>query len=315
MKRTLPVFLVLLMIPLPLFGRGGAEQSSSGTETAGALEVYCYDSFASEWGPGPAIAAAFEEQTGIQVNLHAPGDAVTVLNQLIVEKDRPVADIVIGLDNSLLTRALDAGILQKYKSPELKTVPQELVFDTSFHMLPYDYGHFAVCYDSGVLKTPPESLEELTGPEYKNSLVLMDPRTSSPGLGFLLWTAAVYGEQWQNYWKRLQPSILTITDSWSQAYTMFTAGEAPLVLSYGTSPVYHAEYEKSTRYRAAEFSEGHIMQIEGMGVVSGAKHPEAARAFIDFMLQAESQNTLAMSNIMLPVNSTVSLPPSFDFAL
>ncbi len=321
MKRTLHFFL-LFFTSLTVFAGGSGEKSPQSmqngqpsADAAGPLEIYCYDSFASEWGPGPAITAAFQEQTGIEVNLHAPGDAVTVLNQLIVEKERPVADVVIGLDNSMLSRAVEAGVLEAYKSPKLETVPEELVFDSSFFLLPYDYGHFAICYDSAALKNPPQSLEDLTRPEYADSLVLMDPRTSSPGLGFLLWTAAVYGSQWEDYWKRLQPSILTITDSWSQAYTMFTAGEAPLVLSYGTSPVYHVEYEESQRYRAAEFSEGHITQIEGMGLAAGTQRPAAAKAFIDFMLGAESQNILAMSNIMFPVNSRVELSPSFDYAL
>jgi thiamine transport system substrate-binding protein len=304
------ITLFFLVLPFHLAARG--ESGDGGGDT---LNVYCYDSFSSEWGPGPAIAEAFLKTTGVRIEFNAPGDAVTVLNQLILEKNRPRADVVIGLDNSLLPRALEAGILEPYKSPGLDNVPERLLFDKTFSMLPFDYGHFAICYDSEVLTDPPTSLEDLTAVRFVDSLVLMDPRTSTPGLGFLLWTVAAYGDDWENYWRRLKPSILTVTDGWSQGYTLFTAGEAPMVLSYGTSPVYHAEYEGTDRFRAAEFSDGHVVQLEGMGIVAGTQNRSAAESFIDFMLSEEAQMSVAMGNIMLPVNSNLDLPESFSAAM
>jgi len=276
---------------------------------------YCYDSFSSEWGAGPDIAEEFFGETGISVIYNAPGDGVTVLNQLILGKGKTGGDVVVGLDSSLLHRALEAEILESYRSPALETLPRELLFDDTWHLLPYDYGHFSICYDSDVLKVPPGSLEDLCADDYADALILMDPRTSTPGLGFLLWTVAVYGDDWPDYWQRLRPSILTITDGWSQGYTLFTAGEAPMVLSYGTSPVYHAEYENSKRYRAAEFSDGHILQVEGMGILKGTENRSSAELFIDFMLGDFAQKTLAVKNIMFPANTEISLPESFDTAL
>jgi len=295
----------------------GTLSAAGKTETSAekTLNVYCYDSFSSEWGAGPDIADDFFRETGISVIYNAPGDGVTVLNQIILEKDRTEGDVIIGLDSSLLNRALDSGILESYRSPALEAVPREFIFDDTWHLLPYDYGHFAVCYDSEVLKDPPRSLEDLCSDEYADSLILMDPRTSTPGLGFLLWTVAAYGDSWEDYWHRLKPSILTITDGWSQGYTLFTAGEAPMVLSYGTSPVYHAEYENSRRYKAAGFSDGHILQVEGMGIIKGTENRRSAEMFIDFMLGDSAQKTLALKNIMFPANSGITLPESFDTAL
>jgi thiamine transport system substrate-binding protein len=287
----------------------------SGDSNEPALRVYCYDSFSSEWGPGQAIAEAFYESSGIRLEFNAPGDAVTVLNQLILEKNTPGADVVVGLDNSLLNRALEAGVLEAYESPGLKDVLTSAKFDPSHHLLPFDFGHFAVCYDTRVIKNPPESLEDLTSSRYEKSLVLMDPRTSTPGLGFLMWTRAVYGERWPDYWKRLRPSILTVSDGWSQGYTLFASGEAPMVLSYGTSPVYHQEYEKTDHFKAAEFSDGHPVQIEGMGIVRGTEFRKESEAFIDFMLGPVAQGILAVGNIMLPVKSDTVLPESFSAAL
>ena len=313
MKPTrLFVFFTLLvfLISQTLSAAGGKEKKEEKV-----LNVYCYDSFSSEWGAGPEIAKRFYEETGIQVIFNAPGDGVTVLNQLILEKGRTRADVVVGLDNSLLERVLDADILETYQSPALANVPDELIFDKSMHLLPYDFGYFAICYDSELIKNPPQSLEDLCSDKYADSLILMDPRTSTPGLGFLLWTVEVYKENWPDYWRRLKPSILTITEGWSQGYTLFTAGEAPLVLSYGTSPVYHAEYENSTRYKAAEFSDGHLLQVEGMGIVKGTQNRAEAEMFIDFMLNESSQKTLALSNIMFPANRDTELPESFEMAL
>jgi len=303
------VFL-LSIIPLPLSASGKNEVPDEKV-----LNVYCYDSFSSEWGAGPAIAESFYNETGIRVLYNAPGDGVTVLNQIILDNNKSYGDVVVGLDSSLLNRTLEADILEVYDSPMLENVSQELVFDKTLHLIPYDYGHFAICYDSDLMPDPPGSLEDLCSEKYTDSLILMDPRTSTPGLGFLLWTVSVYGEKWPEYWKRLKPSILTITEGWSQGYTLFTAGEAPMVLSYGSSPVYHAEYEGKDNIRAAAFSDGHILQIEGMGILKNTENRKEAELFIDFMLNEQSQKTLAMSNIMFPVNNSVELPESFEMAL
>lgn len=312
MKRTFLFSIFIILISGSVFLTVGCSKDADVPEI---LNVYCYDSFSSDWGPGPMIAEDFTAETGIEVVYHAPGDAVTVLNQLILEEGRSPADVVVGLDNSLLERAMESDLLTAYESPALSGVDESLIFDPGYFLLPYDYGHFAINYDSAVLENPPTSLEELTDSEYADSLVLMDPRTSTPGLGFLLWTVAVYGEDWPEYWERLKPSILTIADGWSQGYALFTSGEAPMVLSYGTSPAYHAEYEDTDRYRAAEFSDGHIAQIEGVGILKSTAYPEAARTFVDFMLGSSAQYSLAMANIMLPVTDAVELPESFDLAL
>jgi len=251
---------------------------------------------------------------GVSVELHAPGDGVAVLSELIMEKENPKADVVIGLDNNLLSRTLSEGILEPYKAKELSKIAGDLLFDESYHLTPYDFGYFAICYDKENITDLPASLEDLTKEKYKDSLVLMDPRTSTPGLGFLLWTIAVYGDDYLEYWDRLKPTILTITEGWSSAYGLFLNEEAPLVLSYSTSPVYHAEYEESTRYGALKFRDGNYEHIEGMGIVKGTKHRDLAEKFIDFMLTDSSQKTLSLSNIMFPAVTETELPESFKYA-
>jgi len=278
------------------------------------LVIYAYDSFASEWGPAPIVIPAFEKATGIKVELVVPGDAGQVLARAIDEKKAPVADLLIGIDGNLLPKALAAGVLSAYKPKNSEVLQPNLVLDSEWRITPYDWSSFAIIWDSEKLANPPASLEDLTKPEYARKLILMDPRTSTPGLGFVAWTAAEYGDGLADYWKRLKPSILTMSPGWDTGYGLFTSGEAPLVISYTTSAAYHAEYETAGRYRALEFPEGHPVQIEGAGIVAKARHRKAAEAFIDFMLTREFQEVLPLTNWMYPVLPGIELPASYSAA-
>ncbi|HKK66526.1 MAG TPA: thiamine ABC transporter substrate binding subunit [Clostridia bacterium] len=320
MKKTLIGAIVIVALAIAaaiLFipGTSEAESQDEGQTTeAEELIVYAYDSFASDWGPGPEISERFEQEYGITVRLQSVGDAGQVLQKAILEKDDPKADILIGIDNNLITRAKNEDVLEAYTTPNLDKVPQDLVFDPQHYVTPYDYGYFSIIYDTEKIDTPPTSLEDLTAPRFEDKLILMDPRTSSPGLGFLMWTIYAYGDEFTEYWEQLQSSILTISEGWDSGYGLFTSGEAPLVLSYTSSPAYHVEYEDSQRYQAALFEEGHYMQIEGVGMVKDAPHPEAAKRFIDFVLTEGFQEVIPLTNWMYPVLPEIELPESYDFA-
>ena len=277
---------VILMIPFLSCTR------RSSSEAEKVLVIYAYDSFASKWGPAPVVIPIFEEATGIKVELVAAGDAGQVLARVIEEKEAPRADIIIGIDNHLLPKAIQADVLEVYKPAGASRIKPGLVLDPQWRLTPFDWSTFAIIWDSELLAVPPSSLEDLTKPEYRKKLILMDPRTSTPGLGFLAWTKAVYGNDLADYWKRLAPSVLTMAPGWDTGYGLFTRGEAPLVLSYTTSAAYHAEYETAGRYRALEFPEGHPVQIEGAGIIKGAKNRKAAEAFLDFMLSPDFQNAI-----------------------
>jgi thiamine transport system substrate-binding protein len=279
-------------------------------EELNKLVIWTYDSFVSEWGPGPEISRKFEETSGIKVSWVSHGDAGLLLARLLMEGENSGADIILGLDNNLAGRALDSGLLEAYRPEGAESIFLELIIDPAFRLIPMDYSYFAIVYDSEGLPSPPKSLEDLTDGRFARSLILIDPRTSSPGLGFFGWVREVYGNNWQDYWRRLKPSILTITESWSSAYGLFTSAEAPMVLSYTTSPGYHLEYEESERYRAAIFTDGHPLQIEAAGLLRAAKNKENAKAFLDFMLSSDFQSVIPLTNWMYPVID-IPLPPSF----
>ncbi len=312
MKRLCVILLTVLVAATPVFA-GGAQEKPVEIETR-TLTVYAYDSFVSDWGPGPVVAAGFTEATGIELNLVSMGDSGQVLQRTILEKNAPKADVVIGIDNNLLYKALEEDVFAPYESPALQHIDESLQFDPSNHVLPFDYGFFSIIYNTEVITNPPTSLEELTNERFEDSLIIMDPRTSSPGLGFLLWTIAEYGDEVFTYWDRLESSLLTITDGWDTGYGLFTNGEAPMVLSYTTSPAYHVEYEDTNIYQAAIFDEGHYLQIEGVSLVRGAQNEEEAKIFIDYLLSAEAQDMIPLTNWMYPTHSDVVLPASYDYA-
>jgi len=279
------------------------------------LTIYTYDSFNSEWGPGPIVFKRFEDQCSCRLKVVSAGDSGTLLNRAILEKENPKADILLGLNNSELEKSFSYDLWEPYRSKLFEKIPQDLRVDKKYRVTPFDYGFIAFVYDSKKINNPPKSLQDLIDPKYRRKIVIENPKTSSPGLSMLHWTIAVYGEEdYLDYWKMLQPNLLSVTDGWSAAYGMFTKGEAPIVLSYITSPAYHLEYEKTERFRAAIFQDGHFRQIEFAGIIKGTKHIKMAKKFIDFMLSDKFQNEIPLKNWMFPIIQYESLPDSFRIA-
>jgi thiamine transport system substrate-binding protein len=274
------------------------------------LVVYTYESFIAEWGPGPAIKQAFEAECDCTLEWVGVQDGVAILTRLKLEGEGARADIVLGLDQNLIVEARQTGLFAPHETPtDDVNVPIEW---TDEIFLPYDYGHFAVVYDREAISDPPTSLEDLVGGDSRQKIVLQDPRTSTPGLGFLLWMKAVYGDEAEAAWERLRPRVLTVTPGWSEAYGLFTQGEVPMVLSYTTSPAYHMIEEDTERYAAAEFSDGHYVQIEVAGRLATSQNPDLARQFLAFMTGPGFQDHIPTGNWMFPAGRTSQpLPDAF----
>ncbi len=280
------------------------------------LRVYTYDSLAADYGLGPIVVPKFEAECGCTVELIAAGDAGQVLSRLVLEKNNPKADLVIGIDNTFKEKAIEAGVLEKFTPENISVVPQELRFDKEGYLTPYDYGFMAFVYDKTKIRPAPQSFEDLLDERFRDRIVIENPRTSSPGLALLLWTVAVYGENgFLEYWAKLKPNILTVTAGWDGAAGLFGAGEAPVYLSYATSPPYYVQFEENENFLAAEFKEGHFLQVEGMAIVKGTQKQELAGQFIEFALTEKFQAEIPLTQFMFPVNENVQMPESFDFAL
>lgn len=262
------------------------------------LTVYTYESFVSDWGPGPKVKAAFEKTCDCTVNFVAVADGVALLTRLKLEGASSEADVALGLDTNLIQEAKDTGLFASHGiDTSAASIPGGFS-DTVF--VPYDYGHFAVVYDTQTIKNPPKSLKDLVEGDPSQKIAIEDPRTSTPGLGLLLWVKSVYGDQAPQAWAKLKNRILTVTPGWSEAYGLFTKGEAPMVFSYVTSPAYHMMEEKTDRYQAAAFSEGHYIQIEVSGRLKSSKNPELAQKFLSFTLSPDFQAIIPTTNWMMP---------------
>lgn len=293
LKKLLPL---LALVAAPVFAKP-------------LLTVYTYDSFSADWGPGPAVKKAFEADCGCELKFVALEDGVSLLNRLRMEGKNSKADVVLGLDNNLLEAASQSKLFAKSGVPaSAVSVPGGWDNDT---FVPFDYGYFAFVYDKNKLKNPPKSLKELVEGEQKWRVIYEDPRTSTPGLGLLLWMQKVYGDKAPEAWQKLAAKTVTVTKGWSEAYGLFLKGESDLVLSYTTSPAYHIIEEKKDNYAAANFAEGHYLQVEVAARTAVSKQPELAEKFLKFMVSPGFQNAIPTGNWMYPV-TTVALPAGFD---
>ena len=279
--------------------------ASAATDT---LTVYTYDSFVSKYGPGPKIKAAFEKDCNCEVNFIAAEDGVSILNRLKIEGVKAKADVILGLDNALMFDAKETGLIADHQQDLSALNPILSWTDSQF--VPYDYGYFAFIYDSTKITQPATSLRQLVDSDAK--VIYQDPRTSTPGQGFMFWMNAVYGDQTNAAWKQLASHTVTVSKGWWEAYSMFLEGGADYVLSYTTSPAYHMIVESESKYKAAQFSEGHVSQIEVAAALNTSSQPELAQAFLKFLISAEAQAILPVTNWMLPVRKDTALPEQFS---
>jgi thiamine transport system substrate-binding protein len=278
--------------------------TSVAAETS-VLTVYAPDYFGSEWGPGPAIETAFEAECDCDLEF-VTGD---VLPRLLLEGSRTEADIVIGLNTDVTLKARESGLFGTHglDTTDL-TMPIEWTDDT---FVPFNWSYVAFVYDNTKIETPPTSFEELLAME-DIKIVIQDPRSSISGLALLLWVKAIYDDEAENAWERFAPKILTVTQGWSEAYGMFTDGEADMVLSYTTSPAYHLIAEDDATKSAAIFDEGHYFMAELVGKIEATDNPELADAFMSFVLSDAFQSIIPEGNWSYPAKLDASrLPEKF----
>lgn len=295
------------------------------------LTVVVHDSFAVS----EDVLAAFEAETGITVEILRGGDAGVMVNQSILSKDNPLGDVLYGVDNNFLSRALDNDLFVPYESPLLADVPDEFELDAEHHVTPVDYGDVCLNYDVSYFEENalplPETLSDLTQPEYAGLLVVENPASSSPGLAFLLATVAEFGTPendtdddgytYLDYWTELRANDVLAVDDWTTAYysefsgSTGSEGTRPIALSYASSPpveVFFMETPPDTAPTGAIVADGMCFrQIEFVGILEGTDNPSAAQQFVDFMLNVEFQEDMPLQMFVFPVNENAELPEVF----
>lgn len=290
------------------------------------LTLLTHDSFAVT----PEIMAVFESQNNVTVNVLRAGDAGAMVNQAILTRDNPLADVLYGVDNTFLSRALDANIFEPYRAAGVEAVPAPLRLDARERVTPIDYGDVCINYDKEAFDDAnpvPQTLADLAKPQYSGQLVVEDPGTSSPGLAFMLATIARFGETgnytWLDYWADLRDNDVAIVSGWSEAYeSTFSGGsgqgDRPLVVSYATSPVAEVFYAspQPAESPTGVMTDGCFRQVEFAAVLAGAKQPELARKLVDHMLSPTFQTDIPLNMFVFPAVPTTYLEPVFsDFAV
>lgn len=284
------------------------------------LTVMTHDSFSISEN----VVADFEKANNVKVVFLQSGDAGEALNKAILTKNAPLADLLFGVDNTFLSRALSADIFEAYQSPALASVPAEFPPDPTHQVTPVDYGDVCINYDKAYFadkKIPvPGSLEDLTKPEYKNLLVVENPATSSPGLAFMLATRVHFGEGYLDYWRALKENGVVVVDGWETAYyTNFSGssgkGQQPMVVSYASSPAAEVVYADTILADAPTASilgpDTCFRQMEYVGILKGTSQRTLAEKFVDFMLSTQFQEDMPLQMFVYPVNQNVKLPEVF----
>jgi len=299
---------------------GSAEPSADAA--APTLVLASHDSFSVS----EEVIRAFEAENNVSLQFLQMGDAGEMLNKLILAKDAPLADVVFGVDNTFLSRALNGDIFTPYESPELANIPDALKLDAENRLLPVDFGFVNINADAGWFADKglplPETLEDLIKPEYAGLLVVQNPATSSPGLAFLLATIGHFGEEgYLDYWRALGENDVLISDSWSDAYfSNFTvgsdgAGDRPLAVSYSTSPPADVLYASDGRSEPASVNinppDGTFRQVEFIGILAGTEQQDLAEKLVDFILSQRFQEDMSLQMFVYPANANAQLPDLF----
>lgn len=319
------VLMTVLSLVLMACGSAAAPQAPAEPTTAPAtdapaaatLTVMTHDSFAIS----EEVIAQFEQANNVDVVIVNAGDAGSTLNKAILTKDAPQADVLFGVDNTFLSRAIEADIFEAY-APNV-TFRAEATADKSGPLVPIDFGYVLINYDKAALATaglePPQSLADLLKPEWKSKLVVENPATSSPGLAFFLATVAEFGPSgWQEYWRGLRANDVLVADDWSTAYyTHFSGssgkGPRPLVVSYSTSPAAELYFSEGTMTEppTGNVAFGVFRQVEYAGILKGTAQGALAQKFIDFMVDAPFQNDIPLQMFVYPASEKGIIPELF----
>ncbi|SLN10010.1 Thiamine-binding periplasmic protein precursor [Aquimixticola soesokkakensis] len=269
--------------------------STATLASAETLTVYAPDYFGSEWGPGPAIAAAFGELCdGCELE-YVTGD---LLPRLKLEGARTDADVAIGFNTDVMKDARETGLFAP-SNVDLSGLTLPIAWDDDI-FVPFNWGYTAFVYDNTKIANPPTSFKALVESDEDWNIAIQDPRTSASGLALILWAEAVFGEDTPAMWAQFAPKIITVTQGWSEAYGLFTDGEVDMVLSYTTSPAYHIIAEEDDTKSAALFSEGHYFMAETAAQLASTDQPELAQKFMDFILSEPFQSLIATANWSYP---------------
>ncbi|MGZ3742411.1 MAG: thiamine ABC transporter substrate-binding protein [Pseudobdellovibrionaceae bacterium] len=307
------LFITVVFVGLFIAVINKAPEENKHQESKPILRIFGYTSFIGQWGPGPGLKAIFEKDCDCQVQYIEGSDSGVLLQRLKIEGDSLGADLVVGLDQFDLQKALAEQKWRELNISGLDVYDEVKPALQNNYFVPFDWGVIAFVARKNELTSPPKNLDDLLEPELKRKIALEDPRTSSPGLQFLYWVIHAKGEEEGfKYIQKTMDQVHSYAPTWSAAYGLFTKKQAKIALSYVTSPLYHQLEEKNNDFIALEFTEGHPIQFEFLGIPESCKNCELAEKFVNLILSNEGQKLIMQKNYMFPIVKNVKEGTPFE---
>jgi len=275
------------------------------------LTVYCTDDILS-LGFGRKLFAPFEKANKCEIQVVNCDDGGNMVERLKREKKKPLADVILGLHQGFMEEVLNEELLQPYQAKRLQLFDKNYLFDPSYHLIPYAYGHLGIIYNDLLISHPPQTFGELQDPIYRNLLLVPDPRTSSIGRGALVWSVAAFGQEgFRHFWNSIQKNIKTMPVSWADGYARFKKGDAPMIIGYTTFPAWCIQYENTEHIKCVVPQEGSYTLYSAAGIVRDTPQEELAEKFVDYLLSPQIQGIIPYTLSIYPLDKSIYTPNSF----
>ncbi len=303
------IFLLLILVLILSCNKQNSVETSNEIQT---LKIYAVDIFLNE-DFYENIIPIFTNIFKCEIKVTKFSNSLSMLDQAISEKDSTDIDLVFGIDNTLLFRALQDSLFFPYESNNLHNIDDDLIFDKEYRVNPVCYSNIAFIYNSYIITDPPSTFGEMQDGKFKDQIILLDPRTTSIGRAMLYWSVAAFGRNgYGHFWRSIKDNVFSIFDDQNDAYNAFLAGEAPMIIGMDTTPIYHIQYDNTDKYKSTIPKEGGFKFIQGVGILNSSQKKELAAKFVDFLLSLEFQEIITDEMWMKPANKKVKLPVDYE---
>ncbi len=258
------------------------------------------------------VAQGFEKKTGIKVTVVRMGTG-EAMKRIQAERANPLGDVFWSGDVSVLDNA--KANFMPYKSPEAATLPDGYVEKSNLWTAANT--HLMIIMANTKLVPAdqlPKTWKDLFDPKWKDKIVMANPQKSGSAY------AQVYGLYKLYGWDGLKQLInnAKILDSSSLVYKGTAEGEFALgiTMEYAAHR-YVAGGSKDVKviYPA----DGVIAAPEGAAIIAGSKHPEEAKALVDYLLSQEVVNAIFQKYFRRPARPDAAvvegMPATKDITL
>ena len=306
MKKILLFFIIILILSC------SKQNNNEIPDEIQTLNIYAVDIFLND-DFYENIIPIFTNIFNCEVKVSKFSNALFMLEKTISEKDSTDIDMVFGIDNTLLFRALQDSLFFPYESNNLHNIYDDLIFDKEYRVSPVCYSNIAFIYNNYVITDPPSTFGEMQDGKFKDQIIILDPRTSSIGRAMLFWSVSAFGRNgYGHYWRSIKDNVFSIFEDQDDAYNSFLAGEAPMIIGMDTTPIYHIQHDNTDKYKSIIPKEGGFKFIQGVGILNSSQKKYLAGKFVDFLLSSDFQEIITDEMWMKPANKKIKLPVDYE---